>query len=93
MTPECAEIVRNHAHCIYLKASVETLVEHLEGEVDKRPMLAQYHSDEDKVSALRSRIEELMAKRSATYESVAHTVINTDGQSIDSIAHDIQRIL
>ena len=39
MTPACAELVHEHTLCIYLRASVETLLAHLSGEADKRPLL------------------------------------------------------
>ena len=39
MTKECAEIVKEQTCCVYLKASIETLMEHLSGEADGRPML------------------------------------------------------
>jgi shikimate kinase len=39
--------------------------------------------------SLKSRIEELMALRSMTYETVAHITIETDGKSIDAIAEEI----
>ena len=91
MTPECAEIVRKQTFCIYLKASVETLVKHLSaGEAVGRPMLqGGCHSERqnaDEESALRARIEGLMAIRSETYENTAHIVIDTDGKSIGEIA-------
>jgi shikimate kinase len=35
---------------------------------------------------LRTRIEELMALRSSTYESTAHLVIDTDGRTVEEIA-------
>ena len=78
MTPECAELVREKTHCIYLRASVDTLVSHLENEAAGRPMLQG--------SSLRSRIEELMTLRSATYEATAHDIIDTDGRTIADIA-------
>lgn len=81
MTPECAELVQNNTRCIYLKASVETLVEHLAGEAAGRPMLA----DMD----LRPRIETLMQQRAATYEKNAHVIIDTDGKTVDEIASAI----
>ena len=80
MTPECAELVQNNTRCIYLKASVETLVEHLDNEADKRPLLSG--------GDLRTRIENLMSRRSATYERTAHMIIDTDGKSIDEIARE-----
>ena len=81
MTKKCEDLVREKTHCIYLRATVETLVSHLENEADGRPMLQG--------ASLRARIEELMALRSATYEATAHDVIDTDGKSIADIATDI----
>ena len=80
MTEECAKIVHEKTVCIYLQASVETLMDHLAGEVDNRPMLA---------GNLRTRIEELMSIRSATYEKTAHIMIDTDGKTIEEIAREI----
>ena len=84
MTRECAEIVQNGTICIYLKASVETLVSHLEGETANRPMLLG--------ESMRDRISGLMERRSATYESTAHIIIDTDGKTIDEIAETIIRL-
>ena len=78
MTPECAEIVKERTTCVYLKASIETLHEHLEGQTDNRPLLNS-----------RNRIAELMALRAETYEKTAHVVIDTDGKSIEAIASEI----
>ena len=83
MTEACAEMVRERTLCVYLRASVETLVEHLAREAAGRPMLA----DAD----LRTRIETLMQQRAATYEKTAHITVDTDGRSIDSIADEIVR--
>ena len=55
MTPECAEIVREETCCVYLKASIETLMEHLAGEADGRPMLANASSAETSTSAAEPR--------------------------------------
>ncbi len=107
MTPECAEIVKEQTTCIYLRASVETLIEHLEGQIANRPLLnlQNCHSDRDtnchferakrveKSIALKSHIESLMAQRSATYEKTAHIIIDTDGKSIETIASEIISLL
>ena len=85
MTPECAELVKEKTTCIYLKASIETLIRHLETEAPGRPMLQG--------DSLRSRIEELMSLRSETYETTAHITIETDGKSIEAIAEEIFHIL
>ena len=82
MTKECAEIVKEQTTCIYLKASIETLLEHLEGQTDNRPLLNSPN-----------RIAELMEMRAETYEKTAHVVIDTDGKSIEAIASEIISIL
>ena len=83
MMEECAEIVRSETKCIYLRASVDTLIEHLEGLTDDRPLLAH------EGAALRDRIADLMARRSDTYEKTAHIIIDTDGKSIEAVASEI----
>ena len=81
MTPKCAEIVQSETMCIYLRASIDTLVGHLEGQADGRPMLQG--------AELRERIERLMGERSDTYEANAHTIIDIDGKNIDEIGAEI----
>ena len=98
VTPECAEIVREKTECIYLRASVETLLAHLSEEAAGRPMLSGCHverpqGDETSTHHLRTRIETLMSQRSHIYESTAHHIIDTDGLSIDTIAQTIIEIL
>ncbi len=39
MTPACAELVRTYTHCIYLQASFDTIVDHLQRSYTKRPMM------------------------------------------------------
>ncbi len=78
-TPECAELIHEHTHCIYLRATVDTLVGNLEGETVGRPMLQS-------PAGLRARISELMGIRASVYESAAHQTIDIDGKSIDIIA-------
>ena len=77
----CAEMVREETVCIYLRASVGTLVERLTDEAAGRPLLQG--------ADLRTRIETLMAQRSSIYESTAHHIIDTDGHSIDEVAQSI----
>jgi len=45
MTPECAELVRENTVCIYLRASVDTLTQHLESESAGRPLLKTDNAD------------------------------------------------
>ena len=86
MTPECAKLVKENTLCIYLRTSVDTLVERLTDEAAGRPLLA---SDSD----LRSRIEDLMSKRASIYEATAHHIIDTDGLTIEALSQLISRIV
>ena len=85
MTPECAEIVHSDTTCIYLRASVDTLLAHLENDITDRPLL---NTD----LPLRERITVLMAQRASTYEKTAHIIIDTDGKSTDTIASEIRSL-
>jgi len=106
MTAECAEIVHSDTICIYLKASVDTLMEHLSGQTDNRPLLSQKHSLNEISTRhceesegrrgnleLETRIKELMALRSDTYEKTAHIIIDTDGKSVEAVASEIINII
>ena len=85
MTAECAEIVHSDTLCIYLRASVETLMEHLSGQTDNRPLLRGDDASE--------RVITLLAQRSDTYENTAHIIIDTDGKSVEAVASEIISIL
>ncbi len=85
-TAESRELLKEYSETVYLRASVDTLVQNLEGEDGSRPML---QSDK----GLRGRIEELMAERSAIYESVADSIVDIDSKSWDEIADEISAII
>ena len=97
MTPQCAALVMENTLCIYLKASVDTLMERLAPDNESRPLLFPYASPsmqgeetspvEDLL--LRNRIEHLLSQRSAIYEKTANIIIDTDGKSIDQICSEI----
>ena len=96
MQEECERMVHEGTVCIYLKASVETLLSHLEGEAAGRPLLnnaPSVMSSEVETSPLRNRILELMSLRSTTYERTAHHIIETDGKTIEEIAAEIIGLL
>ena len=95
MQEECERMVHEGTVCIYLKASVDTLLSHLEGEAAGRPLLnnTPVMSSEVETYPLRNRIFNLMAKRSATYERTAHHIIDTDGKTVEDIATEIIEIL
>lgn len=87
-TPECADLVKTRTLCIYLRASIGTLVRNLENDYEGRPMLNSSSAGE-----LRARIEELMGKRAAIYESTASRIIEIDGKNFKDIAAEISGIL
>ena len=88
-TPECAAMVREMTFCIYLRASVDTLVKNLQNDFESRPMLGNGGGQPSDLAALRSRIEELMSARSSIYEACASLVIDTDSLSFDKITDTI----
>ena len=88
MTPECAKIAKEKTLCVYLRATVDTLIQHLEGQADSRPLLASEQT-QSKSEALRSRIVSLMEQRSETYLQTAHLIIDTDGKKVREIAEEI----
>ena len=90
MTAGSAEMVHEGTMCIYMKASVETLINHLSGETSGRPLL---NCSDSGTSVLRNRILELMSLRAETYERTAHHIIDTDGKTIDDIAQEIILLL
>ena len=105
--PECAEIISDETLCIYLKASSETLLSHLEGEnTASRPMLGAAASPDAPDSSesapgsecinrriLDSRLKELLRGREAIYEKTARHTLVTDGQSVKQISLQIANLL
>ena len=95
MTEECAELVRKNTCCIYLRASVNTLLERLSSNTSNRPLLtrephaALQGAQRRGNPSLHSRIDELMSQRSSTYDKTAHTIIDIDGKSIEQICSEI----
>ena len=80
-----SELVHSQTICVYLSASVDTLVTRLTSD-NSRPLLAG-------ADDLQSRIERLYTAREGTYRSVAHHTIATDGLSVSAIASHIAEIL
>ncbi len=85
MNAENAKTLKANTEIFYLKASVDTLVENLKGAEDDRPMLSG--------ADLRTKVEELMRKRAATYEKEAHHIIMTDGRDCADVADEIAKMV
>ena len=100
MTPECAALVQENTRCIYLRTSVDTLVARLADEAADRPLLSAGNvipngAEESTSHAmhLRSRIESLMSSRASVYERTADIVIDTDNNTIDSVAQTLAKVV
>jgi shikimate kinase len=75
-TPASATLLHEKTVCIYLRATLETLLQRLSGETAGRPL-----ADD----AMAGRL----AAREPLYEETAHVIIDTDGLSPDEVADEI----
>ena len=71
-----ASLLHEKTVCIYLRATLDTLMQRLEGETAGRPLA-------DEAMAAR------LAERAPLYEKTAHVVIDTDGLTPDEVADEI----
>lgn len=69
---------------VYLRASVETLVERLKG-CQNRPLMGQDASD----SEIRKRVQNLLQIRCHRYEDAADIIIDTDDKALERICDEI----
>ena len=76
LAPSSAALLHEKTVCIYLRASLETLLARLEGETAGRPLADASLADR-------------LASREPIYEETAHVVIDTDGLSPDEVADEI----
>ncbi len=74
--PASAALLREKTVCIYLRATLETLLQRLEGETAGRPLADASLADR-------------LAAREPLYEETAHVVIDTDGLTPDEVADEI----
>ena len=81
-TPACAQMVRECSHCIYLRTEPDTLIRRLSEQTCGRPLL--------QTDDLAGRITSLLEERAPLYEAVAHQVIDTDGDSVESLVQKIE---
>ena len=75
-TPSSAELLNGKTVCIYLRATLETLLQRLEGQTAGRPLAD---------GALSARL----AEREPLYEKTAHVIVDTDGLSPEEVADEI----
>ena len=76
LAPASATLLREKTVCIYLRATLDTLLARLEGETAGRPLADASLADR-------------LASREPIYEKTAHVIIDTDGLSPDEVADEI----
>ncbi|MBQ0096112.1 MAG: hypothetical protein KBS53_00500 [Bacteroidales bacterium] len=83
LTPQCAELIKKNAVCVYLRASVDELVRNLEiTGIEHRPVLAG-------TDDLHGSVATLLEKRAPIYEKAADIILDVDGLSFDEVADRI----
>ena len=81
-TKENYNILKNEENVIFLDASVETIISHLQNERNKRPLLKECEN-------LNKKIEELLSTRYEKYRNVSDILIDINGKNIDEVISQI----
>ena len=76
LAPASAALLHEKTVCIYLRATLDTLLARLAGETAGRPLADDSLADR-------------LAAREPIYEKTAHVIIDTDGLSPDEVADEI----
>ena len=76
LAPASAALLRDKTVCIYLRATLETLLARLEGGTAGRPLAD-------------ASLAERLASREPIYEKTAHVIVDTDGLSPEEVADEI----
>ena len=76
LAPASAALLHEKTVCIYLRATLDTLLQRLAGETAGRPL-----ADDSLAGRL--------AEREPVYEKTAHVIIDTDGLTPDEVADEI----
>ena len=76
LAPASASLLHDKTVCIYLRASLDTLLQRLAGETAGRPLADASLADR-------------LAFREPLYEETAHVIIDTDGLTPDEVADEI----
>ena len=82
------QTIKENTMCIYLKASIDTLLQRLLKSRKERPLISEMESAD-----LRKRIESLLEKREEHYKNTATIVVNIDGLSVNKILEEILRLI
>lgn len=74
--PGAADLLQEKTLCIYLQATLETILQHLEGQREGRPLA-------------RGDLSQLLQERDPFYRKAAHICLDTDTLSPQEIADEI----
>lgn len=95
-TPASATLLHEKTVCIYLRATLDTLLSRLAGETAGRPLLQEIPDQvgDDGSSVVmpgpdRASVAARLAAREPLYEKTAHVTIDTDGFSPEEISDEI----
>ena len=104
LAPASAALLHEKTVCIYLRATLDTLLARLAGETAGRPLLQEIPDQvgDDGGSVVmpgpgssvmpgpdRASVSARLASREVIYEKTAHVIIDTDGLSPDEVADEI----
>ena len=92
LAPASAALLHEKTVCIYLRATLETLLARLEGETAGRPLLQEIPDqvgDDVMPGPDRASVADRLAAREPLYEETAHVVIDTDGLTPEEVADEI----
>ena len=104
LAPASAALLHEKTVCIYLRATLDTLLARLAGETAGRPLLQEIPDQvgDDGGSVVmpgpgssvmpgpdRASVADRLASREPIYEKTAHVIIDTDGLSPDEVADEI----
>ena len=96
LAPASAALLHEKTVCIYLRATLDTLLARLAGETAGRPLLQEIPDQvgDDGGSVVmpgpdRASVSARLASREPIYEETAHVIIDTDGLSPDEVADEI----
>ena len=91
LTEKCRNLIKENTKCIWLKASADTLAEHLKYSWLNRPILADISQEDKKKwkSEIVARIISMLEERDKFYEEIADFTIEVDGYNIDEVINMI----